>query len=352
MKLLKELAEAFGPPGFEDEVRTMVLKKLKGLADEVTIDRLGSVIAIKRATKSNKKVKRVMLAGHLDEIGFVVTFVDKDGFLRLNPLGGFDPKTLIAKRVVVLGNDGKKYIGVIGTKPIHIMDAKEREAAVKLKDLFVDLGMSHKQVSAIIEVGAPVALSQDFLQFGDLVSCKSLDNRIAVWTLLRTLEALKDRELGVDVYAVFTTQEEVGLRGAIASAYGVEPDLGVAIDVTLACDMPDAREQEQITKLRAGPAIKICDSSSISNPAIVKTMRQIADKKKIPYQLEILPFGGTDAGGIQRSRAGVPVVTMSLPTRYVHTVVEAAAEKDLLAGVRLLTEFLCVAHQTDFGYSA
>ncbi|MDO8527882.1 MAG: M42 family metallopeptidase [Deltaproteobacteria bacterium] len=352
MKLLKELTEAFGPPGFEDEIRTVVLRELKGLADDVQIDKMGSVIALKKATAgSKKKPLKIMLAGHMDEIGFVVKHIDSNGFLRLNPLGGFDPKTLIAKRVMVKAKNGKKMHGVIGTKPIHIMSNEEKTKMPQLKDLFVDLGLPGNEVKKNIEIGAPVTLSQEFVEYGNFVSCKSLDNRIAVWTLVRALQKINGKKLNSDVYAVFTTQEEVGIRGATASAYGIDPDVGVAIDITIACDMPDISDHEHVTKLGSGTAIKICDGYTISNPKMVSFLKKLAEKKKIKYQYEILPQGGTDAGGIQKAKAGVPVVTLSLPTRYVHSVVESADKKDLQATVDLLAAFLLEAHEGDFSYS-
>ncbi|OGQ47822.1 MAG: endoglucanase [Deltaproteobacteria bacterium RIFCSPLOWO2_02_FULL_46_8] len=350
MELLKELTEAFGAPGFEDEIRNIVLRELKGLVDEVSIDKLGSVIAVKNGAGKSKKRLKVMLAGHMDEIGFVVKHIDDKGFVRLNPLGGFDPKTLIAKRVMIQGIR-KKFVGVIGTKPVHLMSAEEKTKMPTLKDLFVDMGLTAGEAKKSIAIGAPVTLVQQFMEFGDLVSCKSLDNRIAVWTLIKTLQKLKGKPSSVDVYAVFTAQEEVGIRGAITSAYHVEPDVGVAVDITIACDMPDISDAEHVTQLGAGTAIKICDASAISNPKLVSFLKKLAEKKKIRYQMEILPQGGTDAGGMQRTRGGVPVVTLSVPTRYAHTVVEAAHKKDLQATVDLLTAFLQEADKGDFGYN-
>lgn len=350
MKLLKTLSEASGAPGFEDEIRSLVIKELKGLCDEVRVDRLGSVIAIKRATTGKKKQPlRVMLAGHMDEIGFVVKHVDDKGFLRLNPLGGFDPKTLIAKRVTVRA-DKKDFTGVIGCKPIHVMSDEERKRMPKLTDLFVDVGLSGDEAKKCIQIGDPVTLKQEFVEMNDLACGKSMDNRAAVWTLLRTLKALKKKQHHVDIYAVFTTQEEIGVRGAIVSAFGVEPDIGVALDVTLACDMPDSGEKDHITKLGQGVAIKVCDNGSISNPKLVRFCRELAKKKKIPFQMEVLPGGGTDARGIQLSRAGVPVITFSIPTRYIHTVVETLHKQDLQGTVDLLTHFLCEAHKGTFTY--
>lgn len=351
MELLKELTQAFGPPGFEEDIRVIVVRELKGLVDEVKTDRLGNIIALKKGKPNGKQAPlKVMLAGHMDEIGFVVKHIDEKGFLRLNPLGGFDPKTLIAKKVVVRSRNGKKFLGVIGCKSFHIMTEEDRKKPPQMQDLFVDLGLPEPQVKNQIDIGAPAALWQDFIEYGNHVCCKSLDNRIAVWTLIKTLQKLRGKKLASDVYAVFTAQEEVGVRGATTSAYGIDPDVGVAVDITIACDMPDTKDYDHVSKLGEGVAIKICDGWSISNPKLVRFMKQIAEKNKIPYQYEVLPAGGTDASGIQRARAGCPVVTLSLPTRYVHSVVESASKKDLYATLDLLVAFLTQAHLGDFGY--
>ena len=339
MQLLKELSESFGSPGFEEDIRKIVIRELDGLVDEIRTDRLGNLIALRRASKQTQNPRRVMLAAHLDEIGFVVKHIEKNGFLKLNPLGGFDPKTLIAHRVLVRTRQ-RDLVGVIGTKPVHILTDEEKTKLPKLDDLFVDLGLEPEGVRQIVEIGDPVTLWQPFLEFGEMVSGKSLDNRISVWTLIKTLQQLKDKGIATDLYAVFTAQEEVGLRGATVAAFGIDPEIGIAIDVTLACDMPGVPPSAQITQLGKGVAIKICDSASISHPQLVRFLRETAEHETIPYQLEVLPRGGTDAGGIQRVRAGIPVVTVSIPTRYVHSVVETAHKKDLSAGIALLTAAL------------
>lgn len=351
MELLKELTEAFGPPGFEDDVRAIVLREVKSLADDVRIDKMGNVIAVKRATAKSKDTKKVMLAGHMDEIGFMVKHIDANGYLRLFPLGGFDPKTLIAKRVVVRSNKGKKLLGVVGTKPIHAMSAKERERMPQLKELFVDLGMSAAQVKKQVDLGAPVALAQSYEEIGQLATCKAMDNRIAVWSLIKSLQQLQKKKHSVDVYAVFTVQEEVGLRGALTSAYGVAPDIGLAVDTTVALDIPDIQEHDYCSTIGKGPAITLADGGTIGNPKLVTGLRDIATKAKIPHQLQILGGGATDAGGIWRAHDGVPATTLSLPTRNIHTVAEAVGIKDLQNTVKLLTAFLCAAHTLNLEYT-
>ncbi len=346
LQLLKRLCEASGPPGFEDRIRDIYREKMIPLADEIESDGIGNIIAIKKGKGSNPL--KVMLAGHMDEIGFVVKYIDDKGFLRLQHLGGFDPKTLIAKRVRVMTRGGDDLIGVIGSKPIHIMNAEERKRLPELDDLFVDLGLSREHVREHVRVGDPVTLAQDFVQIGDFYSCKAMDNRVSIYTLIETMRRLGHHD--VDVYAVATSQEEVGLRGAMTAASRIKPDIGVAIDVTLACDLPSAKPEEYVTTLRGGTGIKILDSSFIAAPKLVDAFRDLAERHEIPYQMEILPRGGTDAGGIQRAGEAVPSITLSVPTRYVHSVVETIYGPDLEATVELLVRFIETAHRVNLSY--
>ncbi len=336
MELLRELSEADAPSGFEAEVREIARRALSSLVDEIRQDEMGNLIAIRHGQQQGNRL-RIMLAGHTDEIGFLVKYVEEEGFLRLQPLGGFDPKVLIAKRVTVMGKDGK-LTGVIGTKPIHVMTDEEKKALAKLESLFVDLGLPADRVKAQVEIGTPVTLQQSFRHWGEVATGKALDNRVSVWVIIRALE--RARETPHDILAVLTAQEEVGLRGARTAAYGLNPDLGIAIDVTLACDVPGVDKASQVARLGAGTAIKVMDAASISHPGLVRQLRSLAEAKGIPYQLEILPRGGTDAGAIQMAREGKPVATLSVPTRYVHTVVEMLNVGDLEATANLLAAFL------------
>ncbi|MEE2882139.1 MAG: M42 family metallopeptidase [Planctomycetota bacterium] len=345
MELLRELCEAYGAPGFEDRIRAIFRREIEPHVDRIEVDGIGNCIAIKEGNPGSPKV---MLAGHMDEIGFVVKHIDDKGFIRLSPLGGFDPKTLIAKRVTIITGSGEEVTGMIGSKPIHIMTPEDRKKMPTVPELFVDIGMSSEDAKAKIEIGDPVTLQQPFQIQGDRCTGKSLDNRVSIYTLIEAVRRYSNEN--VSVYAVATTQEEIGLRGAMTASHRIEPDCGVAIDVTLACDTPGASEHEKISALGAGVAIKVHDSSSISNPKMVKAMREIAREKEIPFQMEILTMGGTDAGGIQRGGSAVPAITLSVPCRYVHTVVETIDAKDLEATVALLAGFLDQAHEIDLSY--
>lgn len=343
MELLKKLCEAHGVPGREEAVRALVVSELKKLCDEIRTDALGNVIALK---KGKGRGPKVMLAAHMDEIGFLVSHVDeKTGFLRIDPVGGFDPRVLMAQRVVVHTESGD-FVGIIGSKPPHVLTEEERKKPVELKDLFIDLGLPAEEVKKRVHIGDFVTLQQDFTEVGNLVSCKALDDRVGVYVMIEAVKKAKKHVC--DIYAVATTQEEVGVRGARVSSFNIAPDIGVALDVTVASDVPGVGEHEHVTKLGAGVAIKIKDSLSISNPKLVRKMRELAEKKKIKYQMEILPRGGTDAGAIQMTREGVAAITLSVPTRYLHSVVEAVHKDDIQAAIDLLAAFLETAHEVDY----
>jgi len=344
MELLKELTESFGVAGFEDEVRELVKNIMKKLCDEVRTDVLGNVIGLKKGARKESKRRSVMLCAHIDEIGFLVTHIDDNGFLRLDPVGGVNPKVTLAQRVVVLGKE--RLYGVIGSKPIHIMTDEEMKKPIEIKDMFVDVGLPKDKVKELVSIGDPVAFYQEFIRVGKHFCCKAMDDRVGVYVMLETLKEIKEHK--VDVYVVASTQEEVGLRGAVTSAFGVDPDIGIALDTTLACDVPDTPAHQRVTELGKGVAIKIKDSSSISNPQLVRHLKEIAESTKIQYQLEILPRGGTDAGAIQRTRAGVPVATLSIPTRYVHSVVECVHEDDLKSAIDLLARYIEKAHERNY----
>ncbi|MGI6366567.1 MAG: M42 family metallopeptidase [Bacillota bacterium] len=343
MELLKRLSETPGISGREERIRAVVKKELEGLADEVRVDVLGNVIALKKGKTGNKKI---MICGHMDEIGFVVSHIDEKGFLRFNPVGGFDPRTLVAQRVVVHGREDLVGVLMPGLKPVHIMTPEEAKAPLKVTDFYVDLGRTKEEVEKLVRIGDPITLQREFVEVGANVSGKAMDDRVGVWVMLKALRQVQDHE--ADIYAVATVQEEVGLRGAVTGAYGIRPDIGVALDVTLAVDGPGSTPQFQVTALGQGAAIKVMDSASISNYKLVDFMRELAEKHEIKYQMEILPRGGTDAGAMERSRSGCPVITLSVPTRYVHSNVETVNKEDLANTAKLLARFLETAHTGDF----
>jgi putative aminopeptidase FrvX len=340
MDFLKRLSEAPGIPGHETKIRAIVREALAEHVDEVETDHLGNVIAHKRGP-----APLVAVAAHMDEIGFIVSHIEKEsGFLRMQPYGGFDPKTLIAQRVVVHTENGD-LIGCIGSKPIHILTEEERKKPPDLKELFVDVGLPEEEVRKRVSIGDPMTLRQDFLMHEQTVSGKALDDRLGIYVGIEAVKRVKD--LTCDLYFVGTTQEEVGLRGARVAGFAINPEIGIALDVTVAADMPGVPGAQQVTQLGKGVAIKLSDSMSISHPALVKAMRKLAEEREIPYQMEVLPRGGTDAGAFQMAQEGAAVITLSIPTRYVHSVVEMAHQEDLKAAIDLLTAFLETAGEVD-----
>lgn len=332
IKLLNTICTTPGAPGFEQKVRELVLKEIKTLVDEVEIDNMGNVYAIKRGTGD----KRVMVGAHMDEIGFMVTHIDDNGFIRFHTLGGFDPKTLTAQRVIIHGK--KDVIGVMASKPIHVMTDEERNRVAKLKDYFIDTGLSAKEVKKLVNIGDPITREREFIEMGNCVNGKSLDNRLAVFILIETLRNLKGKKIPFDLYGVFTVQEEVGIRGANVSALRINPDFGFGLDTTIAFDLPGAAAHEMITKLGEGTAIKIMDASTICDFRMVDYMKKTADKHKIKWQPEILTAGGTDTAGIQRMTEGGSIAgAVSIPTRHLHQVIEMANKDDIQGSIDLLT---------------
>ena len=342
--LLSSVCEVAGAPGFEQRVRELVIREIKNSVDECQIDNLGNVIALKKGTSSKKKV---MVAAHMDEIGFIVTHIDDQGFVRFHTLGGFDPKTLIAQRVIIHGK--KDLVGVMGSKPIHVMTSSERTKVPKTTDYFIDLGMPKEEVEKHISVGDSITRQRELIEMGDCVNCKSIDNRVSVFILIETLKNLK--KIPYDLYAVFTVQEEVGIRGAQVSALKIQPDFGFGLDTTIAYDVPGAAGHEKITELGKGAAIKIMDSQTICDYRMVAYMKELAKKKKIKTQLEILPAGGTDTMGVQRSTPGGSIAgAISIPTRHIHQVIEMAHKDDIQQSIELLKACIENLDQYDWTY--
>ena len=331
-ELLKRISETPGAPGFEHLVRNLVKEQIKDFVDDMYVDSMGSLIAVKKGREN----KRVLVAAHMDEISFIVTHIDDEGFIRFHPLGGFDPKTLTAQRVIVHGREDVP--GVMGSKPIHLMTADEKNKLTQLRDYFVDVGMPVEQVKSMVDVGDPITRERELVVMGDCVNGKSLDNRVSVYILIETLKALKGKEIPFDFYAAFTVQEEVGLRGAFNAAGHIDPDFGIGLDVTIAFDTPGALPFEVVTKLGKGTAIKILDGSIICDSRMVSFMKSACNKHNIPYQMEILPAGGTDTAALQRQGAkGSIAGAIYIPVRHIHQSIEMAHMGDIEATIDLLT---------------
>jgi tetrahedral aminopeptidase len=344
IELLNQICQTPGAPGYEKKIRELIIREVTPYVDKVETDNMGNVYAIKKG----KEAKKVMIGAHMDEIGFIVTHIDDKGFIRFHTLGGFDPKTLTAQRVLIHGKED--VIGVMAAKPIHVMTTEERNKVAKITDFFIDTGLSKEEVEARIKIGDPITRERSFIEMGNCVNSKSLDNRLAVFILIEALRELKDKEVPYDVYGVFTVQEEVGIRGANVSAMRINPDFGFGLDTTIAYDLPGAAAHEKITSLGDGAAIKIMDASTICDYRMVDYMKKTADKHKIKWQPEILTAGGTDTAGIQRMTEGGSIAgAISIPTRHLHQVIEMANKDDIKGSIELLK--VCITELDSYDWS-
>jgi putative aminopeptidase FrvX len=326
-ELIRKLVESYGPSGVEDQIRKVIRAEVEPLADDVRVDALGSLIAHKQGSGGGK---RIILAAHMDEIGVMATYVDEKGFVRFTNIGGVFPLTCIGGRVAFA--DGT--MGVIGIERKGV----DRSKAPKLEQLFIDVGATSRD-DCPIRVGDAAAFVRPFMAQGTRLTAKAMDDRIGCAILIETLRRLAHTPH--DAYFVFTVQEEVGLRGASTSAYGIDPDLAIAVDITLTGDTPECHPMA--VELGQGPAIKVRDRRMITSQAVRELLVQRAQAAEIPYQLEILEFGSTDAAAMQIVRAGVPAGCISIPCRYAHTPSETVDEADVENGVLLLLEVLQTA---------
>lgn len=342
MRFLKALTETPGVPGREERVRALIRQEAGALFDEWREDPMGNLIGIARprqAPKGGSRPRKVMLACHLDEIGFYVKFIDENGFLRLQQVGGFDTRNLFSRRVLVQGR--KDLVGLLNPagRPIHLSTAEELKKTYEVGEFYVDLFLPKKQVEKLVQIGDPVTLQAETFEHGDVVTGKAMDNRIATWVAINAVRAAREKS-PFEIHYVGAAQEEVGCRGAGPAAAGIDPDDGIAIDGTLACDTPGVAKDLAVSKLGGGVALKVMDGGSISTRSLFDEFHALARKRKIPHQLEVLPRGATDAAAMQRSGQARRVFTLSVPMRYVHTTTETVHKKDLDAAVKLLSAWL------------
>lgn len=345
LDLLKRLCDAPGISGREDGIRAIVLEELNGLVDSISVDALGNVIGVKAGNGG----PRVAISGHMDEIGFYVKHIDEKGFLRLHPVGGFDARVLVAQRVAVHGFAGETLLGALQASSIPAFPPIPGEAkAPRLDDLFVDLGLPADVVAQKVEIGDQVTLDRQLVSNGETVMTKALDDRVGVFVAIEAMRRLGNYSAEITILA--STQEEVGLRGATPASYGIDADINLAIDITPSWESPGRSPDQYVTTLGKGVALKILDMSHISHPLLVRHLRDLADERGISYQLEVLPHGGTDAAAMQRSRAGSVATTLSIPTRYPHTVNEIASITDIEATIDLLVAYLETAGLRDYAF--
>jgi endoglucanase len=333
---LKRLLETPSPSGFERPVQNLVRQYASAFADKVTTDSHGNVIA---AMNPGAAV-RVMFAGHCDQIGFLVQYVDNEGFLYVNPIGGWDPHNLVGQRMTVWTSQGP-VAGVIARKAIHLLTDEERKQAVKLKDLWVDIGAKDKaEAESLVRTGDPVTLALGYQQMrNNLANAPGMDDKVGLWVVMEAMRRLKGRKINCSLYSVSTVQEEIGLRGAQTSAYGIDPHIGIAVDVTHATDCPTVEKKQEGDKaLGKGPVIY---RGPNMNPAVVERLIDAAKARELPFQLGAQSRAtGTDANPIQLNRAGVATGLVSIPNRYMHSAVEIVSLDDIDSAADLLAAFV------------
>ncbi len=332
-KLLKELTEASGVSGNEGEVRRMIERAIADRVEGCRVDALGNLIAFKRGAGGGLKV---MVAAHMDEVGLMITRIEKAGYLRFRKVGGIDDRVLLSKAVNI--GEGK-VPGVIGVKPIHLLKGEERRQVVKVEGMTIDIGVSSKEeAERLVKPGDYVAFATSYEELGEsseeLLSAKgkAFDDRAGCVILVELLR----EQYPFDFYAAFTVQEEVGLRGAKVAAYAVEPDFAFALEGTVADDLPKEKDVSPTTELGKGPAITIMDRSFIADKRLVKLLVETAEREGIPYQIKAPGVGGTDAGAIHLSREGVPSATVAVPCRYLHSPVSLIRLADLRHTIELM----------------
>lgn len=343
IELLKKLCEMPGAPGRENRVRDLIKSEITGLFDSVETDPLGSLICTRKATQTGSdKPLSVMLLCHMDEIGFIVSHICEKGFIYVDQIGGFDARNLFSRRVLVC-TDGGDYKAVMNPagKPIHIQSPEEAKKQPTLSEFYIDTGMGADTLNKV-KIGDYVVMDEPFIEIGDKVVSKALDNRIACWLGIEITRALakKDLKHTCDIHVVFTAQEEVGLRGAKTASYAIKPDIGIGIDTTLAVDTPGVPAQLAITRLGEGAGLCVKDGSFIPDIGLVKGFESIAEKNNIKTQRFVLPRGGMDGAAAQQAAGGARAMGIQVGTRYIHTVTEMIAKDDLQGSLELITAYL------------
>ncbi|MDI9646200.1 MAG: M42 family metallopeptidase [Archaeoglobales archaeon] len=336
-ELIKKLSNAFGVSGYEEEVKEIIKAEVEKYVDEIKTDALGNLICI----RNGKDRRKLMIAAHMDEIGFVVKSIDEKGFIRVAPIGGWFSQIALAQRVVIYGKS--RIYGVLGCKPPHLMKDEERRKVIEISDMFVDVGATSKEdvLKMGIDVGSPVAIDRQVIELSNgRITGKAFDNRVGVAVMI---EALKRTQSDATIFAVATVQEEVGLKGAKTSAYSLEPDAAIAVDSCVAADFPGSETAHMDIKLGKGAVITVIDASGrglIVSPLVLRWLKETAEKYNIPYQLEVAEGGTTDASAINLTKQGIPAGVISVPARYIHSPVEVVDLKDVESATNLIARAL------------
>jgi endoglucanase len=337
VRLLRDLSDAFGPSGNEDQVRRILKRELEPCADKVKVDKLGNILFYHDGKEGYPKI---MLSAHMDEVGVLVTFIENEGFLRFENLGGIPSNTLPGQRIIFQGEKGELK-GIVGTKPPHIMTVDEQNKVIPVEDLFIDIGAESldKARAKGADIGMMGVFDVEFTELGGgYVRGKALDDRAGCAVLVGVFKALKDSPY--NFVAVGSVQEELGMRGARTAAWQIDPDYGLALEGTFAADVPGTRPDRTSATLKGGPVITIMDRTVLTDPVVLKALINVGREKAIPFQFKKVPVGGTDAGAIHLTKAGVPSGTVAVPCRYIHGPAAVAHVDDVKNSVSLVTEFI------------
>jgi len=337
--LLRELSDAFGVSGFEDEVRTLITERIRPFVDDIRVDTLGNLIA----TRRGKDDRVLMLDAHIDEVGFIVKWIDEDGFLRLSPVGGWDERIIPGHRVVIRTRSGQTRHGVIGTAPPHILTADQRAKPLPLDKMFVDIGATSKEeaLDLGVQIGDPLTIHYPFQEIIEgYVTGKAFDDRAGCAILIEVAERMSDVGWPMNVAFSFSFGEEIGLRGAKTAAFDINPDLALAVEGTIGANMPDVPEDSQPARVGCGPVVTVADRSIIVAPKVVRALEAAADSAAIQYQYKLPTYGGNDAGAIHLTRSGVLAGTVAVPCRFIHSPTTTMRLNDYENTVRLVVEFV------------
>ncbi len=341
IELLKSLTDVNGIAGYERNVKAKMKEYLEPVSDEIIEDGLGGIFGKKA---SDNGTKSLMVAGHLDEIGFIVTKIDNNGFIKFQPIGGWWNQVMLSQKVTITTDDGTEIRGLIGSKPPHVLDPEERKKPVQIKDMFIDIGVRSKEDAENhgIEVGNMITPYSEFeeLANGKYLTAKAFDNRYGCALAIDVLKRLKDEQIGVDLYAGATVQEEVGLRGAKVAANKIKPDLAIAVDVAVAYDTPGMNNLGSETTLGNGPVVILMDASNVAHQGLRQHIKEVARRHYITVQWDTTAGGGTDAGSIHVANEGIPTISIGVALRYMHSNVSILHTDDYENSVRLVTEIV------------
>lgn len=341
VKLLKTLTDVNGISGYEYNVKSTMREYLEPVSDEIVEDNLGGIFGKKNAKNASKTL---LLAGHLDEIGFMITHIDDDGYIKFTTIGGWWNQVMLSQKVTITTDEGKEYRGIIGSKPPHVLGEEERKKPVDVKNMFIDIGVPNKEaVEALgIAVGDMVTPYSEFEELADsnYLTAKAFDNRFGCAVSIDVLKELQNEDLGVNLVSGATVQEEVGLRGAKVAANKIKPDLAIAVDVGVAHDTPGMKGQGHETELGKGPLVLIMDGSNIGHVGFRRFIKKIAKENNINIQWSNITGGGTDAGSIHVANEGAATVSIGLPLRYMHSNVSVLHKEDYKNTVKLIAEIV------------